>query len=78
MRVFLEGVELTVGRLSIPKGPKEKYFTGHAEPRADDWLAIGRGDDMAELDARIAAGSAIRSKDRNREDSSDEGDRTVN
>jgi hypothetical protein len=52
-------------------------FTSHVEPRAAEWCAIERGEDVPELDLRIAAGSAIRSGNDVREASDHQGKRTV-
>ena len=43
VRAFLDGIELSVGRSTIPKGDNEKYFTGPIEPRASELCAIARG-----------------------------------
>jgi hypothetical protein len=76
IRGLLEGIELSVGRSSIPKGQNEEYFTSHVEPRATEWCAIERGEDVPELDSRIAAGSAIRSSNDVREASDHQDERT--
>jgi hypothetical protein len=52
-------------------------FTSHVEPRAAEWCAIERGEDVPELDLRIAAGSAIHSGNDVREASDHQGKRTV-
>ena len=62
VRAFLDTFDFSIGRSTIPKGDKEKYYTGHAEPTAAEWNAISMGQPVPELDARIAAGSARRSR----------------
>lgn len=52
MKVFLDQIELSVGRRSIPE-ENRKYYTGHVEPRADDWPAIIDGGDVSALDEKI-------------------------
>ena len=77
VRAFLDGIELSVGRSTIPKGQKEKYFTGSVEPRASELCAIARGEDVPELDARIAASSAAITGEDNSGASDHQSDRTV-
>jgi hypothetical protein len=74
---FLEGIELSFGRSSIPKGPNEKYHTSHVEPRAAELCAVARGEAVPELDSKILAGSAISARNNVREASDHQGNGTV-
>jgi len=61
IKAFMDGIELSVGRSSIPEGDDKKYFTSHVEPRAEEWAAISRGEPVPELDAKVASTASIRS-----------------
>ena len=62
MKVFMDNMEFTIGRSTIPKDDNEKYFTSHVEPTAKEWAAISRGEAVPEFDAKVAATASIRSR----------------
>lgn len=53
IETFLAGIELTVGAKGIPNGAERKYYTSAVEPRADEWDAIARGEEVPELDQAL-------------------------
>lgn len=55
IEVFLEKLEFSIGRSTIPNGDDEKYYTSHVEPRAAEWAAIRRGEPVPDLDAKISS-----------------------
>ena len=59
---FMENIELTIGRSTIPRDDNEKYYTSRVEPRAEEWASISRGQPVPEFDERVAATASIRSK----------------
>jgi hypothetical protein len=62
VKAFLDRIEFTIGRSSIPRGDDEKYFTSHVEPTAEEWAMISRGEPVPAFDAKVAATATIRSR----------------
>jgi|GEM_PF-2614455 hypothetical protein len=62
IKAFMDNLEFTIGNLTIPQDDKEKYFTSHVEPTAEEWAAISFGEPVPEFDAKVAATASIRTK----------------